>query len=99
MDTKDEKIIMKLYVNGPRVGAQRIIDRIENLLSQQDMADIKHDLSVIDINEDPDSLEREQILATPTLIRETPDPAARLIGDLSDEAAVCAGLGLEQPSG
>jgi circadian clock protein KaiB len=52
------------------------------------------DWEVIDIFQQPALAGREQIVATPTLVRERPLPARRLVGDLSDTPRVLAGLGL-----
>ena len=44
--------------------------------------------------ERPDLAEDALILATPTLVKESPLPGRRLIGDLSDTHRVMAGLHL-----
>ena len=41
-------------------------------------------LTVIDVFEHPHLAEKMNILATPTVIKEQPDPVRRIIGDLSD---------------
>lgn len=54
----------------------------------------RFDLVVVDIVEQPELAEAARILATPTLIKESPGPVRRIIGDLSDKDKVFAGLGL-----
>ncbi|EPR44409.1 KaiB domain protein [Desulfovibrio sp. X2] len=49
-------------------------------------------LEIVDVLQSPELAEEEGILATPTLIKRAPPPIRRLIGDLSDEAQVLAGL-------
>lgn len=44
--------------------------------------------------EDPEAAEDARIVATPTLVREHPEPIRRLVGDLSDHAVVLATLSL-----
>jgi circadian clock protein KaiB len=51
-------------------------------------------LAVIDVLEQPQAAEEEKILATPTLVKELPPPARRVIGDLSDTEKVFLGLDL-----
>jgi circadian clock protein KaiB len=53
-----------------------------------------YDLDVIDVLERPQAAEDARILATPTLVKELPLPARRIIGDLSDIAKVLVGLEL-----
>lgn len=53
-----------------------------------------YELQIIDVLEDPESAEREKISVTPTLIKESPLPVRRLVGDLSQTPRVLAGLGL-----
>ncbi len=52
------------------------------------------DLRVSDICRQPGLAARRQILAVPTLVRELPGPLMRIVGDLSNEPSVLAGLGL-----
>lgn len=51
-------------------------------------------LEIIDIMEDPDKAEEAGILAIPTLIRKWPEPEVRLIGALTVQTRVLAGLGI-----
>jgi circadian clock protein KaiB len=52
----------------------------------------EYGLRVIDVIEDPGIAVRDNILATPTLVRVKPDPQKTLIGCLSDVQAVCTAL-------
>jgi circadian clock protein KaiB len=48
----------------------------------------RYRLAVVNIHEDPGAALDSQVIATPTLIRTSPDPVRRLVGDLSDMAKV-----------
>jgi circadian clock protein KaiB len=52
----------------------------------------RYDLEVIDIYQHPEQAKPEQIVVAPTLIKKLPLPVRRLIGDLSDQERVLAGL-------
>lgn len=54
----------------------------------------RYELEVIDIYENPERLEKEQIFAVPTLIKELPPPLQRLIGDMTDieKVRICLSL-------
>lgn len=67
--------------------------RLEHLIGRLD-AEVR--LDVVDVLEDPDRAESRGIFATPTLIREQPEPRQRVIGDLLDIQQVAIALGVEQ---
>ena len=50
---------------------------------------------MIDVYQQPILARDGQILATPTLVREFPRPMRRLIGNLSNSAALFVGLDLD----
>jgi len=52
----------------------------------------RYDLEVIDIYQHPATVQAEQIIVTPTLVKQFPLPIRKLIGDLSDTERVLAGL-------
>jgi len=52
----------------------------------------KYELKVIDVLEHPELAEADNVLATPTLIKQLPPPLRRLIGDLSNKQKVLLGL-------
>ncbi len=52
------------------------------------------DLEVFDILQNPDIADRHRIIATPTLIRQSPLPEVRAIGDLTNIKAFFSAFGL-----
>jgi circadian clock protein KaiB len=58
-----------------------------------------HRLDVLDIAENVEAARADQIIASPTLVRLSPLPQRRLIGDLSDTERLRATLGLERAPG
>ncbi len=54
----------------------------------------RYDLTVVDVYQEPARARAEQIIAIPTLLKKSPPPLRRLIGDLSDRDAVLRGLEL-----
>ena len=52
------------------------------------------DVEVVDIYRNPELAERYQVIAAPTLVRLSPLPVRRVVGDLSHTAAVLRGLDL-----
>jgi circadian clock protein KaiB len=54
----------------------------------------RYTIEVIDLLETPRLARDDQILAIPTLVRRLPEPARKIIGDLSDTERVLVGLDL-----
>ena len=82
---------LKLFITGQTAKSDIAISNIQKIFSQMD---VPLDLTIIDVLEQPELAEDSRILATPTLIKISPLPVRRIIGDLSDEKKVCSGLGL-----
>jgi circadian clock protein KaiB len=53
-----------------------------------------YELEIVDTREQPALAEEQRILATPTVVRLTPPPQRRVIGDLSDLRRAAYALGL-----
>ena len=51
-------------------------------------------MEIIDVYQEAAIAEREQLVALPLLIKKSPLPERRMIGDLSDTQKVLKGLGL-----
>jgi len=78
-----------LYIAGPSksaLAAQRNI--------KQALKDAKHTLKIIDVMEKPEVAEQEKIMATPLLVKLSPEPQRRFIGDLNDTHKLRIGLDL-----
>ena len=52
------------------------------------------DLEIIDVQQEPAAVVRDQVLAAPTLVRRMPAPLRQLVGDLSDATRVRLALDL-----
>ncbi len=87
-----ERWRLRLYIAGRTarcVAAETNLRRI----CRQYLAGRCH-VRVVDLLEDPRLGRVDQILAVPTLVRRLPRPERRVVGDLSNEAATLAALGL-----
>lgn len=83
---------LRLYVTGLTPKSEKIIQNIRQLLEEQFSSD--YSLKIVDVFESPELAEHDKILATPTLIKVTPAPVKRIIGDFSNRDMVLAGLDL-----
>lgn len=84
--------VLKLYVTG---GTPRATSAVANLRRLcEELLNDAYEIIVIDVLEQPHLAEQDRVLVTPTLIKEIPPPARRVLGDLSDLERVAAGLQL-----
>jgi circadian clock protein KaiB len=88
-----KKYILKLYITGDTVNSQRAIKNLRSIAE----AELKglYELEIIDVLKDPEPAMEDKILATPTLIKVSPGPTKRIIGDLSDKQKLLPGLDLD----
>ncbi len=84
--------LLRLYVTGTTPRSSRAIRSIKAICEAHLKG--RDRLEVIDVYQRPALARDEQIVATPTLVRELPPPIRRLIGDLSDTDRVLVGLDL-----
>lgn len=78
--------VLRLFVAGATVRSRQAILRVRQLCE----AELKDQctLEVIDIYQQPNLARANQIVATPTLIKDFPRPVRRFIGNLSDTAGL-----------
>lgn len=89
----DARYVLRLYVAGMTPGSMRAVASIKNICDEH-LAE-RYELDVIDLYQQPVLAKGDQIVATPTLIKQLPAPIRRLIGDLSDTERVLVGLNLK----
>ncbi|APG05516.1 hypothetical protein BJI69_17480 [Luteibacter rhizovicinus DSM 16549] len=83
---------LRLFITGSTPRSTRAIENLRKICEEN--LDGRYELEVIDVYERPETTRDLQIVATPTLVKVLPEPLRRIIGDLSDELKVLAGLDL-----
>ncbi len=86
------KCVLKLYVTGQTANSAKAIENLKDVL-KNGLSDL-YKLKVIDVVKNPQLAEKDNILATPTLLKSSPPPERRVIGDLSDKERILTALGL-----
>ncbi len=84
--------VLRLCVTGITPRSVRAIENIKKLC--EDHLKGYYELEVVDLYQEPSVAEEEEIIAAPTLIKKTPGPRRKLVGDLSDAERVLIGLGI-----
>jgi circadian clock protein KaiB len=87
-------VLLRLYVTGATARSARAIANIKALCER--LVPGEYRLEVVDIYQQPELARGAQLVAAPTLLKSRPPPERRLVGDLSDESRVIAGLGLRK---
>lgn len=84
-------LVLTLYVTGRTSRAERAIANLHHIAQSQVLGPCE--VSVVDVLQQPELAEQNKIIATPTLIKSSPAPARRIVGDLSDLEEVALRLG------
>ena len=90
--TKADIFILRLFITGILPNSARAIVNIKAICELYLKG--RYELEVIDIYQQPSLAVSEKIIAVPILIKKSPLPEMRLIGDLSDIGKVLSGLHL-----
>ncbi len=88
---------LRLYVAG---GTTQSLAALANLnrICETHLAG-QYCIEVIDLRQTPQLAARDQIFAVPTLVRQSPEPIKKIIGDLSNAERVLVGLDIHPCSG
>lgn len=88
-----DAVLLRLFVTGSSQRSLRAIEAVQRL--GREFLDHSVRIEIVDVLSEPDQAETEKILATPTLIRQVPEPPRRLVGDLGQPDRVIELLGLQ----
>lgn len=89
---EDTFYTLRLFVTGASPVSVRAISNLKKICEEYLAG--RHELQVIDIYQQPLLVKEEDVTAVPMLIKKTPLPKKRLVGDMSDTNKVLKGLGL-----
>ena len=88
---------LKLFITGATPNSVRAVANIKHICEKYFPK--KYTLEVIDVYQQPLLAKNEQIIALPMLIKYTPLPIKRLVGDMSDSQKVLRGLDFDAYNG
>ena len=88
-----EITLFRLYVADKTPNSARAMANLQSICQEHLQGHYK--IEVVDILQEPLRALSEGVLVTPTLVRLSPLPVRKIVGDLSDRAAVLQALGLE----
>jgi len=93
---ENEQFVLRLYVTGMTPRSTRAIHAVRTVCDE--FLRGRYVLEIIDVYQQPARIRDEQIVATPTLVRQGPAPMRRMIGDMTNRARLLEGLGLPEPT-
>jgi circadian clock protein KaiB len=85
--------VFRLYISGTSPRSMHAVQNLNKICI--DYLDSKYEIEVIDINQEPGAAGDDEIIATPTLVKELPKPLKKFIGDLSNLKQVLEGLAIK----
>lgn len=92
VDSQAPRFVLCLFVAGSTNRSLRAVENLKRLCERHLCG--RYDLEVVDIYQFPARAGPAQVIAAPTLIKEFPLPARRIIGDMTDESRTLASLGV-----
>jgi circadian clock protein KaiB len=90
---KKAKLLLRLYVAGNAPNSLRAIANAKALCAAH--FGLRYDLEIVDLLKDPKRALADGIIVTPTLLKLSPLPVQRVIGNLNDTNQVLQALASE----
>jgi len=84
--------LLTLYVSGASSRSAQALATVRRICDEELSGQV--DLQVVDVAENPARVIADNVLAVPTLVKHTPAPVRRLVGNLADVERLRAGLDL-----
>lgn len=91
-EAEPDRYILQLYVAGKLPKSVCAIINLKKICEEKLHG--SYELEVIDLYQQPQLAKRDQIIALPTLIKRSPLPLRRIIGDMSNTERVLVALDL-----
>jgi len=83
---------IRLYVAGQSPKTIKTIEDLKRLFT--DELDNLYSLEIINVLENPLAAKDDRVLATPTIVKLSPQPVRRIVGDFRDGDRVLESLGM-----
>jgi circadian clock protein KaiB len=92
------KLVMRLFTAGHGPNSVQAIANLKAICREY-LDNNHHTLEIIDTLEDPLRALADGVLITPTLIKISPKPVTKVVGNLSEKSAVLLALGIKEKLG
>jgi circadian clock protein KaiB len=89
------KYLLRLYIAGHTPRSMRAVENLNRIVAKYLPSETE--VEVVDIYQQGQLAREANVIGAPTLIKRSPLPLRRLVGDLSDESKVLLGLNISAP--
>jgi circadian clock protein KaiB len=86
----EQQYELTLFVSGASDSSARAIANIREICDVH--LNGRHQLNIVDLNQEPSLAGEHHVLATPTLVKDHPLPLRMLVGDMSDHVKILLAL-------
>jgi circadian clock protein KaiB len=90
-----EAYALTLFVSGASESSAQAIADVREICDAHLSG--RHELNIVDLNQEPTMAGRENVLATPTLIKHSPSPRRMMVGNMSDHVRILVALDVALP--
>jgi circadian clock protein KaiB len=91
-NSEGQTFVLRLFISGASPRSTAAIKKIKEVC--EEYLPGQYDLEIIDIYKQPQLATQQQIVAAPTLVKESPGGLRKLIGDLSNTRTILRRLGV-----
>ena len=95
MGTRDNPLSLRLFVTGDSPDSSAAIANLKALFPNGASSQVE--IEIVDVQREPGRAARDGILVTPTLLKLSPSPPCRVLGNLKNHEALLQLLGIERP--
>lgn len=96
MSPRERSLSLRLYVAGDSPDSVLAIANLETLFPKGKRGPVH--IEVVDVEREPARAARDGIMVTPTLVKLSPPPPCRVLGNLTNGRALLQLLGVPEPS-
>ncbi len=87
------RFVLRLFITGITPRSTEAIEQVRRLCEKHLKG--RYELEVIDLYKDPAAAKTDQVFAAPTLIKLLPLPIRKIVGDMTREERLLAGLDIQ----
>jgi len=94
MSALEPGLSLRLFVAGNSPDSSLAVANLEALFPKGESTPVK--IEIVDVQREPARAARDQIVVTPTLLKLSPSPSLRILGNLKNRQALLRLLGVEE---
>ncbi len=95
-EASQTEMLLRLYIADQAPNSVQAVANLEAICREHLSLAGPYKIEIIDILKEPQRALKEGILVTPTLVKLSPPPVCKIVGNLSEKAKVLLALGLER---